>query len=129
MKSRLLTQALQTAQESRANHPEWGSFMHWTFVIQQNQLVASGVNRTGNAPPEYGYDPINDKLHSELVAYKKARGLLIPSPWSIINVRLNKDGSPKISAPCRICANWLPLVGCSKVWFTTPSGWASQRLI
>lgn len=127
MTNKLLAEAHRQSQQQLAKHPEFHHYMHWSFVVQNNQIVESGVNRTGIPDPQWGYKP-NSKIHSELSAYKKARLLLNRGPFDLINIRLTRQGEWKLSMPCETCAGWLESSGCRKVWFTTPSGWASLAL-
>ena len=128
MKKKLLHQALKIARSEHATHPEWQNYMHWTFIVQHNQLLEWGTNVEGDPPPGMGYHQ-RAKIHSELRAYRRGKGLLDRNAdWSIINVRLSRQGEIKISAPCETCVSWLSAVGARKAAFTTPSGWASLKL-
>lgn len=127
MRKQLLNQSARVALANAHKHPEHQHYLHWSFIVQNNQIVEWGVNRTGIPDPQWGYKP-NSKIHSELSAYKKARLLLDRGPFDLINVRLNRQGLIKLSAPCVTCAGWLAANGCRKVWFTSPAGWASITL-
>lgn len=123
MTSKLLNQALQIAQRHYSKHPEFKYYLHYTFVIEDNQLVEWSTNKTGPPDIHFGYHR-RAKLHSELRAYKKARGLL-SGRFEIINLRLNRQGQIRLSAPCVVCREWLTAVGCESMWFSlNEEGWA-----
>ena len=124
MRKQLLNQSVRVALASISKHPEHQHYMHWSFIVQDNQIIEWGMNRTGIPDRQWGYKP-NSKIHSELSAYKKARLLLNRGPFALINIRLNRQGEWKLSSPCPTCANWLATVGCVKVYFTTPVVWAT----
>lgn len=128
MKKKLLTQALNHCQRSLHEHPQWFHYMHWTFVVQRSKIIEWGVNCEGDPPFGMGYHR-NSKIHSELSAFRRAKGLLDRDQgWSIINIRLSRRNEFKMSAPCRTCFTWLSSVGCEKAWFTTSSGWAQIKM-
>ena len=131
MKRSLLRQALKISRDTLKTHPEYSHYMHWSFLIQKNSLIDFDTNDAGEAPIFYGYRKrvnwSNAKRHSEFNVFRKGRGLLIPNKtFEIINVRLNKQGQIKNSAPCSCCVNLLTsLFLCSCVYFTTDEGiWA-----
>lgn len=131
MNKRLLVDALKIAYKHLPNHNQFNCYPHYSFVIQDNQLIEWGTNLTGDPPIYFGYNKKSavPKLHSELVAYRKARGLLLSSPFQLINIRLNKKGEWKTSTPCFICQTWLASVGCTTVWSTLSSGqWEKVKL-
>lgn len=123
MQTKLLTQALSVASRELSKHPEFDHKMHWTFIVQRNKIVEWATNRTHEPDKRYGYKP-TAKLHSELLAYKRAVGLLTTDKFEVINIRLNRQGKPKISMPCETCYRWLRSTGCTKIYFTTEIGWS-----
>ena len=124
MTKTLLNEALRRAEQSLDKHPQFDHYLHWSFIVQHNTIIEWGMNREAEPPPQWGYRK-NSKLHSEYVAYKKARGVLASGPFELINVRLNRQGQPKLSQPCRTCRQWLDALGCQRIVFTTNDGWAS----
>lgn len=124
MTKQLLNDSLRRAQQSLQKHPQFDHYLHWSFIVQSNQIVEWGMNREAEPPKHWGYRP-NSKLHSEYCAYKKARGLLSNGPFQLINIRLNRQGEMKLSRPCRTCQQWLTALGCNKLVWTTPQGWVS----
>lgn len=99
-----------------------GRCRHYTFVYQGTKLVGFGINKHAEPDKRLGY-PEHASLHSELVAYKRARGLLKGGGFDIVNIRLSKSGNVGIAAPCASCAKWLKAVGCKRIYFTTEIGW------
>lgn len=98
-------------------HNQWDCYKHFSYVIQDNKIIEWGQNKAG--PPPIGY--LNhQKIHSEYVAFKKARGLLNKQKYfDIINIRLNKKDDFRLSKPCSCCNNFLKTMGCRNVWFST----------
>lgn len=122
MTTKLLATCWAFAQRHIPKHPQFHYYPHYSYIIQDNQLIEWGTNQDGNPPLYFGYHSrvTVPKLHSELVCYRKARGLLDKSrPYEMVNIRLNRRGVAKIAAPCPCCQEWLISTGCSAVWFTT----------
>lgn len=127
MKRSLLQEALRIAvrKNTPETHEEWENYIHFTFVVQRNKIVEWGTNRSGRASIMHGFDPVRHKIHSEIDAFGKARGLLNKNePFEVINVRLNRSNDTRLSAPCKCCTAFLNSIGCRKTWFTTDAGWA-----
>ena len=128
MKRSLLNECLRIAIRINPKHPEYNYYHHFSFVIQNNQIMEWGTNRGEGATPLIGY-PEYSKLHSEARAYFKARGLLERGKnFEVINIRLNKRGDVRISRPCKCCSSFLKFLGCRTVWFTTLNGFAKLSL-
>jgi len=120
------------------------NFIHWTFLIKDNRIISYGVNRPVEPPRCFGYHnffskekpltnektgivtPLIPKLHSELDAFRRckqdSRGCIA------VNVRLNKTGQERLSAPCLTCAKLLYANKVKKVFFTTNVGWAELSI-
>lgn len=126
MKKRLLDEALAIARRTSLKHPERRHYMHWTFIVADGKIIEWATNKVGEPPVHFGYHwrRVAPKLHAEYIAFKRARGLL-DGPFDVINVRLNRRGAMRMSAPCEVCGVWLKAVGCRNMWFTTDMGWAS----
>lgn len=72
----------------------------------------------------HGY-PAYSKLHAEYVAYRRARGIMdLGQPFEVVNIRLNRSGRVKLSAPCPCCFKFLKTLGCRSIWFSTEAGFA-----
>ncbi len=108
------------------NHPEYYSFKHFSFVVQNNRILACGFNKTGPPINGFGYlKPPYGKIHSENDVYKKAHLIINKrKPFSVVNIRLIKNNEIRISKPCKCCMSFLKVVGCKEVYFSTESGFA-----
>ncbi len=98
-------------------HDQWDCYKHFTYIVQNNQIIEWGINRAGPPPTFYMK---HQKRHSEYVAYAKARGLLNKNKsFDIVNIRLNKQGILKLSKPCICCCAFLKQMGCNHVYFSS----------
>ena len=99
------------------------TWLHWSYIVQSGGIVEWGTNRPGVPPIHFGYaariDGNSPKTHSELDAYRKARGLLDKSEFSVLNLRLNRRGELRMSKPCICCSAFLSVVGCSHIVYST----------
>jgi hypothetical protein len=131
MKKSLIRECVRIAREKNNpdTHPEWGNCHHFTFVIQRGKIVEYGMNRAGPPPVGLGYNTEFGKIHSEIDAMRKAKGILDPnSPVDIVNIRLNKQSELRLSKPCRCCAGFLELLDVRYVHFSTDIGFARLRI-
>ena len=131
MRKKIIKQCLKIARYKNAPdyHPQWGFFHHFSFIIQNNKIVEYGFNRSGPPLDGFGYNKKFGKIHSENDAYRKAKGLLDPQrPFDIVNIRLNKQGEMRLSKPCNCCHNFLSVVNCHSVYFSTKIGFAKINL-
>jgi len=119
MKKSILNQCIKNSLKfnTEEKHPQFDCYKHYSYIIQNNSIIEWGVNRAG--PPPNCYKP-HQKIHSEYVAYCKARGLLNKQKsFDLINIRLNKLGEFRLSKPCSCCFNFLQSMGCRNVYFST----------
>jgi len=66
---------------------------------------------------------IAPKIHSEIAAYRKAKGILTKNePFEIVNIRLNKNKELRLSKPCICCFEIMKELGCSKFYFSSNAG-------
>jgi len=124
MNKRILDTCLSIARNrnTEKHHPEYGAFMHFSFVVKDNKILEYATNHSGVTRYSKFYSRVS-KTHAEAAAYNRAKGLMRKgSEWEMVNIRLNKDGDIKNSAPCSGCSILLKLFGCRKVWFTTSDG-------
>lgn len=137
MKSRILKECLKIAHNDIDTHPEHEYYPHWSFAIQNNKIIGKGYNRRdfpeGN-PLYPGYarrvawNNGLPKMHSEVSLWTKVKGIIDGRiPWSVVNIRLNRQGEIRSSCPCPVCKGFLTSLGCSKVYFTTDAGWAQLK--
>ncbi len=124
MKRNILSECLRMAHKVHGpSHPSWGQkAVHYSFVVQDNKILEMGVNRPDCKPPRhYGY-PSHADIHSEIDAWRKARGILEDKQWEIVNIKLTKIVPlfPEAdAAPCIKCLRFLREQGCQHFYFTT----------
>jgi len=128
MKNSLIREAIRISRRALPTHP-WFRHRkcHFSFVVQNNKIIEWGMNRQGNPPASY---PDFAAIHSEIDAYSKARGIMNHGQgFEIINIRLNRQGLLKLSAPCERCGPFIQAIGCSHVYFSTNMGsFAKQKV-
>jgi len=116
---------------AKERNNNWDSRMksrHFTFVVQDSKIVEMGKNKIGTPLVHRGYMSYQ-YLHSETIAFFKARGILDKQkPFQAVNIRLNKSGEIKLSKPCACCYNFLQGAGCNKIWFSTEIGFAKMDM-
>jgi hypothetical protein len=132
MNKNLLRQVLGKALKLLPKHGEYKSYIHYSFGVVDGSIYVIGQNKSATPDVHFGYgqrvpDP---KIHSELDAYYKLRKQVSikNAYWELINVRLNRSGEMKNSRPCEVCETWLTAIGCSRVTYTTESGWETLNL-
>lgn len=123
MKKSLFKLVLQISRRKLKYHPQ-KKFRHYSFLIQNNQIVDWAVNLNREPPIHYGYhDRMDDlsykpKLHSEIQVYLKARGIIDKTQsFDIINIRLNKKGKIRSCKPCTCCSYLMFELGCKNIYF------------
>jgi hypothetical protein len=127
MRKKIIKQCLHLARAKNnpESHPEYNNFHHFSFIVQNNKILEMGFNRKGPPLEGFGYSKEFGKIHSENDVYRKTKGIIDHSkPFDIVNIRLNKRGQLRLSKPCSCCANFLRVVGCRHVYFSTNDGFA-----
>lgn len=131
MKKSLLHYALNVAVTNIPRHPEYHHYLHYTFIVQGNKILEWGTNNSLEPKKHFGYHEriqhSAPKSHSELTAYKKARGLLGTKPFELINIRLTRSGLVRLSKPCVCCHQILRELGCTKFYYSYESGFLTTR--
>lgn len=123
MKSKILKNCMDIARKHNnpISHPNWETYKHFSFIIFNNKIIEWGMNR--NASPYVNGFKSYSKIHSEIDAYFKARGLMAKNDsFEVVNIRLNKSSMIKTSQPCKCCWNFLKRLNCKRIWFTTKMG-------
>src|SRR4051812_15473268 len=98
MRKSLVKAALRIAIRKLSGHPELANFLHYSFVVRDNQIVEWATNARQEPPRHYGYHRRCDasfrpKFHSEVRAYRRARGLIgTGADFEMINIRLTRSG-------------------------------------
>lgn len=133
MRKSLLDIALKIAIEKLPLHPQLDHYPHYTFIVQDNQIVEWSTNVSQDPPLHYGYkrpgsDPdYRPKIHSEISAFKKAKGILSKKQYfEVINIRLNKHKEVRLSKPCNCCYNILKEMGCKRFYYSSLSGFLKE---
>jgi tRNA(Arg) A34 adenosine deaminase TadA len=121
MKRKLLLECLSIATKNNPKHPESDCYRHFSFIIQKNKIVTWGTNRRSSPLTFLGY-PAYSKMHSEIDAYYKAKGIMDRTGFEVINIRLTKSNNLKESTPCKCCYAFLKHLGCNRIWFSTSMG-------
>jgi tRNA(Arg) A34 adenosine deaminase TadA len=134
MRKSILCEALNIATSKIDRHPEYDYYIHFTFIVQDNKIIEWGRNNKGIPAKHFGYhDRVKNlqfapKMHSELDAYRKAKGLLNKNKsFSAINIRLNKSRKLRISKPCSCCYGILKAFGCSGFYYSSNIGFLFVR--
>ena len=131
MKKTIFREVLRIAMEKNTPelHPEWGRKHHFTFIIQNNKIIEYGVNRPGPPPPR-GYNMEFGKIHSEIDAFRKAKGILDPNkPFEVVNLRLNKQNQLRMSKPCTCCSAFLQTLNCNSIYYSTDTGFKKAAIV
>jgi tRNA(Arg) A34 adenosine deaminase TadA len=130
MNKKILRECLRMARDKNRPevHPEWGNFLHYSVIVQNNKIIEMGFNRSihKGALRHLGYSD-ESKIHSEVDAYNKAKGhpdFDFNDPFEVVNMRLNRQGDMRMSKPCSCCHNFLNTLGAKGCYFTTDVGWA-----
>jgi tRNA(Arg) A34 adenosine deaminase TadA len=128
MKRSLFIEATQIAKKKLSKHPQ-GTYSHYSFIVQKNELVGYGINQDGEPLVHWGYnknkeDPTySPKIHSEIHAFRKNKALLKKNQsFEIINIRLNRKGELRLSKPCKCCNYLLSELGCKKFYYSCETG-------
>lgn len=105
-----------------------GRNKHFSFIFRRSNLISIGWNTFDETHPKaklcgYRYDDI----HSELSAIIRYRGTIESLRKCIlVNTRINRFGTIRISKPCDKCMQWLPLIGFREIWHTNYYGQFEQ---
>ena len=124
MKRKLIEECLKIALKNNTpnKHSEWDHYHHYSFVIVNSKILEWGKNRRGSPLLHLGF-PAYSKMHSEIDAYFKAKGLMDKrEKFEVINIRLTKTNIIRHSEPCKCCFAFLKNLGCQRVWFSTNIG-------
>ncbi|MEN9919956.1 MAG: hypothetical protein RL662_2392 [Bacteroidota bacterium] len=127
MKNGLIRESLRIARSKLSSHSQFFNFPHFSFIIQNNKIIEWKTNSNAIPAIHLGYklDGGMSKTHAEVNAYRAAKGLLNQNkPFEIVNLRLNRQGEIRMSAPCKCCFTFLQTMGCSQCWFSTDFGMA-----
>jgi tRNA(Arg) A34 adenosine deaminase TadA len=106
-------------------------------VYYKGTLLVRGHNSNKTSPLQKRYNTYRykncdtpDKTHAEMAALKKIRWLDIDfSQVEVYTYRELKNGSLSLSRPCESCLAFMKQLGIKRICYTTPDGYAEERLI
>ncbi len=134
MKKSMLHLTRRIALSHLPKHCQFDFYIHYSFIFQRNSLLDWSTNKVAIPEVHFGYhrrlaNPTEGrfsglpKLHAELAAFRKTRGLIdFRKPWEIVNIRLNKIGELRLSAPCSCCFGFLKELGCVRFHYSYDHG-------
>ncbi len=128
IKSSKLRQLVKQARSKLAGHPELTNYPHYTYIFSKTgELLGGSTNAAYEPPKHWGYHRrgFRPKLHAEIRAYLKCkRRLAAGAAFTVVNIRLTKDGELKKAAPCANCYELLTKLGCTGFVFSNGSEFA-----
>jgi len=125
MKRSFIRTVVDRCRKDLKNHPEYARYPHWSFLVCDNRIYATGLNRTHEPLIIYGYHRKHDhtfrpKLHAELEAFRKFHGNLLQlHVMEMLNIRLNRRGELRCARPCTPCLNMLVGFEIKTVYWST----------
>lgn len=134
----LLEKSYEIALKNLETHPLYNEkkcFLHYSFLIINEDIYTWATNNHITPDRRWGYEKLRrwddsyiPGTHSELGVIQKCFNFLRyrVEEWGIINIRLNRRGELRLSAPCFVCRGWLQALGCSKIVFTVENGWSEM---
>jgi hypothetical protein len=127
MKQRIVQECITDAVSFLSKHSQYtirGSFIHYTFVSIDGEVVGFGTNRSPpNNFPKLSSYPYGSMIHSEVDAYFKfAFEIRKSNRFEVLNLRLSRDGQLRNSKPCKCCNHFLKAVGATDVYYSTDAG-------
>ena len=100
------------------------SNLHFSYIIKKNRILSIGWNnskKTHSLAAKHGY--YENHIHSELAAVVKFPHRYYDlAQCTLINIRIQKDGNPMMSRPCKNCLKLLTAFQFKKVWYTGKDG-------
>lgn len=106
--NKALVEALRVAATSRGRHK------HGAVVVRRGKTVAAEVNRT-TSDARFSNRPICS-IHAELAAILAAGSLARGATLYV--ARVNRQGEPRDSAPCKKCRGFIQRSGIVRVVHT-----------
>lgn len=126
---RILKRSIKTSHMLLESAESLHKFNHFCFIWRKNKLVAIGKNKpiaTDRMALYFGerYNVEKFKnypfLHAEIDAISKCWGKNhLDNSYSMIVIRMNKDGSFKNSKPCIHCQPIINAIGIEKIYWST----------
>lgn len=127
MKKSILYECLKRAKAKIPTHPQKDYYIHYSFLVQNNKVLAMGTNNGHKPAPHFGFQTRIfggcPKTHSEISAWRRGKGLLnFQKEWELVNIRLNKAGKLMLSKPCVCCQEVMSALGCGNFYYSYPQG-------
>jgi hypothetical protein len=96
---------------------------HYSFIMQKNEVRSVGWNQPYKTHPlakrfNYKFHCIHSELHAIL---KFDEPVVKLQKYSLVNVRLDKQGNVRMSKPCEVCQRLLVAFPFKEVWYSTNS--------
>lgn len=100
------------------------TWKHVSFLVERNTIISMGWNQPFKSHPlaykwRYRYNAIHSELHAIINFDGKVSDL---ARLKIVNVRIDRNGLPALSAPCETCQELILAFGFKEVWFTNRKG-------
>lgn len=129
---RILDRSVKTSHLLLESTEQIHKFNHFCFIWKKNKLIAIGRNKpiaTDRMALYFGkrYNVEKFKqypfLHAEIDAISKCWGKYhLDSSYSMVVIRINRDGSFKNSKPCVHCQPIIKAIGLDDVYWSTEEG-------
>lgn len=96
--------------------------MHFSYIVDGKHIISYGINNIKKSHPF----AINHKYpypHSEVSAIINFQLPLDElCEYSLVNIRIGKDGNIRLSKPCSYCQKMLDVFNMQTIFFTNDSG-------
>ena len=119
--NQILREALRVSRVNNTpdRHAEYGNYHHFSFLIWKGKILTWATNKnSGCSHIQFGYTS-HSKTHSEFEVLRKRKNWVKLDGCAVVNVRLSKINTTKVSAPCSACKNLLQYNGIKTVYYTT----------
>ena len=103
-----------------------GRSKHFSFIMDGNKPLSFGWNNTRKTHPrsakfKYRFNNIHSELDA-IVNYLKIYTVEDLRKYTLVNIRLLKDKSVRLSKPCHVCDRLLDAFGIVNVLYSTDRG-------
>lgn len=109
-----------------------GRAFHTTFAVRNRRIIKIGINDYNKIHPAYKYGEYysykefgsvyRPSIHSEIKMLIRL-GEEDLSQYEIVNVRINNNNVPAMSAPCPNCARVLKALNPKAIYYSTDKGY------
>lgn len=123
---KILERSVELARALYPNPFDSRRCFHWSFLYLRNKLISVGENKDKTHPKNRfnvrNFPPDTKATCSEFSALFKAKKTLNNIRWNrlvLVNVRIDRGGKIRNSAPCAACQNLLRYFNVVEVYHTT----------